>query len=618
MFCSQCGKEIRENEKFCGACGAPNEGYVPQDAPEPVTAEPAAPAEQPAPETVDAAPVEQPAPVETPAAENVPEVSAAVPAAETVPEASAAVPAAEPVQSAAPAYTAPAKKGLGKGAVMGVVAAALALVALAVVLIVSLGGGPKAKVGAAAAKSLKAYASAADAVGMPDLAKLYESKKVSQSVSLELRSIASLPGYYYGDMDADALKGLGVRFTSGYDLSGRKMGFSGAAYYGSTDLITGEALIDNNVVSLYVPELFDGTAYGMDTTTLGKDLDKLEAPLPDGYEKLSFNIFDLIEQLESEPPKVDKAATKALIKAIEVKKAGTGSIDVNGSSTKCAQYHVLIPKDAMKDYIDALKDAYKESGYDKKVIEALRSTGIDRDELASIEDEIKSGYSEGAEVFTQLKDAVKELGDLELDVYVNGGYVMAAVWEGRIDGSRGELGIYLGGGKNYVDDLSVELRADNGRLSLVSNGDHAAKGGTFTDSTTLRYRDNWSDETIKSELEYQPKKSSDNFSWRVKADDQTLKADGRLAMDKNSLDLQLDDVSLTDGSGDKQFSVRAGWSVGPYSAQKLSASKTELISSMSRSSLEELEEDIEKNAERWGERMYDKYEDVFRLLSRML
>ena len=574
MFCSKCGSEMSETARFCPACGAPNEDLA-----------------APVAEDVTAAP--EPA-AEAPLFTEEPVAEAAQAYADT--------------DAYTGAYTAPARKGMGKGAVLGVVAAVLALVVLAAVLLLSLGGGAKTKLGKAAVKSLKAYESAADSVGVPDLKKLSESKKLTQSGSIELRSIAG--------MDSDLLKGLGVRFTSGCDLKGRKLDFSGTAFFGSTDLIGAEASVDDSVVSVYVPEFFDGTAYGLDTTTLGKDLDKLsDGEVPEEYTKLSFNLFDLLETLDVDPPQIDKSANKAFVKAIEVKKTGTSSIEVNGKSLKCTQYHVLIPKDAMKDYLDAVKDAYKAMDYDKKLIEALRSLGLPKEELADIEDEIKYGYDEGFEGFDELKDFIKELGDVEFEVYVNGGYVNAVVWEGKLYGSRSELNLYLGGGKNYVDDLSMELRADETRVTLSSNGDHAAKDGSFTDTTTLRYRDSWSDETVKSELEYAPNKSSDNLSWHLKADDMTLKAEGTLAMNKESFDMQLDDLSLSDGGGEKQFAVRAGWSVGPYSAQKLSSSKTTLLSSMSRDDLEDLVEDVSDNAQRWAERMYEKNGDLFNMLS---
>lgn len=579
MFCANCGKEIRDDAKFCPYCGSTIGG------------------DETAPE----------APEVAPAANEMPK-TAAVTGAAAAAEAAYA--------DAATDGAALGTKRRGRGLMIAIIAVAAVLCIGVIVVAASLFGSPKAKLGSAVSKSLKAYESAASSVGIPDLAKLYESKKVTQSASIEIRSLADIYTWYYGYMDASPLKGLGVRLTAGYDQSGRKMDLTGAAYYGSTDLITAEASVDNNVVTVYVPEFFDNTAYGLDTSTLGKDLDKLlDSDMPDGYEKLSFNIFDLIDQLSGEHPEADKNATKSLVKAIEVEKVGKGSVEVNGSNIQCTQYHVMIPKDAMKDYVDAMKTAYKDADYDKKIIDALRSTGIPKDDLAYLEDSIKEAYGEGEDVFDQLKDAIKEIGDLELEVYVDGGYVMAVEWNDKISGTKVEFGAYFGGGKNYVDDLSMELRADSTRISFDSSGDHAAKSGTFTDETSIRVRDSWSDESIKSELEYQPKKSSDNFSWHVKLGSSgSFKADGQLTTGKDSLALQLEDLSYTDGGGEKQFALEVGYSIAPYSAQKISTSKTTMLSSMKRSDIEDLVDDIEDNATDWADRMYDKYEDMIDLL----
>ena len=563
MFCANCGAPIQESDKFCPACGAVNEDYVESGAPE------------------QAAPPEQ----------------------------TGFGCEEQPEQDAYGFEREAEKKVIGKGAVIGVAAAAAAVVILLVVgAILLFGGGAKAKVSAAATKSIKAYAGVVDAIGAPDLAKLYESKKVTQSVSVELRSV---PGFY-----GEALKGLGVSYTAGCDYPGKKMDFSGALTYGSTELITAQALLKDSSLSVYVPELFDDTAYSLDTTTLGKDLGKLTDDMPDEYAKLSFNVFDALKDVEKDGKlTLNKGAAKDFAKAVKVEKAGSSSIDVNDHNVKCTQYHVVIPEDAILAYIDAVKDDVDAYGFDDKLIDALKSFGLPKDVIDEMKDQIKDSVQSSKEVFKSLKQLVKKVGDVELEVYLKGGYVMAAEWEKKIEGSKVALSLYLGGGKEYVDDLSLELRIDDDRFSVSSSGNHTAKGGTFTDTTTLRSRS--SDAGFRSELEYSPKKSSDNFSWTVSGEGMgfTLKAEGQLNMSKNSLDLQLDKLSVADGS--QEYALRLGWKVGPYDAQKLTAKKTTALPGMSKSELEELAEDIGKNAMRWSERMQDKHGDLFRYLNYM-
>lgn len=121
--------------------------------------------------------------------------------------------------------------------------------------------------------------------------------------------------------------------------------------------------IKGTTVTGYIPELMDGTALGLDTATLGKDLDKLDeyGDLRDEIGDLSFNIFDIMDAY-SKPVLLDKAAVKAFYKAVEVKKAGSETIDVNDYNVKCTAYHVVIPEDAMKDLLDAMKESVKAPG----------------------------------------------------------------------------------------------------------------------------------------------------------------------------------------------------------------------------------------------------------------
>ncbi len=544
MFCTKCGNEIPNDAKSCPACGAPVEGFAAPEAP-------------------------------------------------LAPESAA---------GGAP------RKGMNRGVVLGIAAVALALLIALAVTLLNPGKAAKSKLDKALAKSAAAYETAAEALGAPDFEKLSESKKISQSGSFEVRSIAGL--------DSDMIKGLGFRFASGYDLKGKKMDLTGTAFFGSADLIGAQLTAEDNLMYLYVPELFGDTAYGVDTTTLGADLDKLsEGELPEEYANLSFNLFDLLETLDTDPVKPDKEAEKALRDAIEVKKAGSATVEVNGQSLKCDQYHVVIPKDAMKDYVDAAKNLYNDLAYDQKILEVLHSIGLPEDVVAEIEDSFEEGYGESSSIFDEIKDFVKELGDLELEVYVNGGYVSAVTWEGTLYGANSEFAMYLGGGKNYVDDLKVELRSGDDRCTLTSTGDHAVKSGTFTDALTLNYHVDEEDGTIESELSYTPAKATNNFNWSVKAAGQTFKSEGLLTMNKSGFDMQLDELSLAGESGEKLFSARASWAFGPYDEQKLTAAKTTLLSSMSRGAMEDLVEEISNNTMSWAQRVYEKNEDLFGMLS---
>ncbi|RAZ93552.1 hypothetical protein DK853_39685, partial [Klebsiella oxytoca] len=80
------------------------------------------------------------------------------------------------------------------------------------------------------------------------------------------------------------------------------------------------------------------------------------------------------------------------------------------------------------------------------------------------------------------KEIVKTVGDIELDVYVSGGYIAAVVWEDKIEGERVEVTACFGGGKHYADDLSLEMRVSDVRVRLESTGNHGTEGVEYTDS----------------------------------------------------------------------------------------------------------------------------------------
>lgn len=560
MFCKKCGKKLADGAKFCPACGAASS---------------------------------QAGGAQTP-----------VPSQDVFQNALASRPA--PAAGGAPAAVRSGNRKLGLFAGAG--AAAVLAVVLVVVLFSGLLGGPKAALGKAVAKSAGAYQAASDAVGMPDLKKLGESKKIRTDMSFQIKSLSDeLTGY---SSEAQMLKGLGMSLSSGMDLPGRKMDFSAAVSYGSASLITFWGQADDDVLSLGCPELLDNKSYGLSTATLGKDLDKLGAGLPEGMEDMSFNLFDIVEAF-SQPIEVDQAAQKALFDAIEAEETGKTTMDVNDHSLSCTGYRVTIPKDAMRDYIGALEDAYKARELDEAVIDLLRSMGMPKDELSQIRSEIKDAVS-GKETFDVLKEIVKTVGDIELDVYVSGGYIAAVVWEDKIEGERVEVTACFGGGKHYADDLSLEMRVSDVRVRLESTGNHGTEGVEYTDSSSLRIQEGDYSVTFKSELEYYPKRASDNFEWTVKGDGFSLTASGQLTTGKDSLFLDLDKLSVN-ALGTEMLRLGASYSVGPYSAPDISAKSPVMLSSMDEDDFMDLASDITANAQSWAMGLMDDVPELSEL-----
>lgn len=560
MFCLKCGKEIEAGAKFCPHCGAATSaGFGAAGGP---------------------------------SASTPPE-----PPVYTMPSAQSSSAWSEAGQDG--------NKRRGMPLLIGGIAAAALVVVLIVVAIGGLFSSPKGQVEKAIAKTAAAYAGAGDHLGLPDLSKLLEGRSYTQHMSFALNSLSpELTGWY----DLAALKGLGVRMDADYDQKGRKMDAEIAAFWDSEDLAVFQMLVDGGDMLFASPQFTRGEAYGLNTETLGKDLVRLGAQDDEiDVEKISFNLFDLMDKALSSQEQAKEAqaamgdAYKQLFDAIQVEKGGKQKVEVNGKSLDATLYHVVVPEDAMKDYINAWEDAMKLVDAQAMSRDILLSMGFDKgtvDDMLS-EADVSDIYSQMADT---LKQAVKTLGDLELEVYVSGGYVSAVEYSDRIQGTKVEVGLYLGGGENYVDDLSLEVALNGQKLTIQSTGDHAAKSGVFTDETTLRADSS----RLTSELRWEPKADNNNFEWELKVDNTaSLSMEGQLTATKNSIDLKLEDLSVK-AAGSRLLSLEASYYLGPCQGMRVSFPSRRLLSDMDEDDLMDLAQDIESNAQDWAYDVMDR------------
>lgn len=549
MFCRNCGKEMRDDAKFCPNCGTVNSasGSVGESAPRPQ---------------------------------------------------------ANPGSSAGASI--PKKKRRGAGLVIGAGVAVVAVVGVLVVTVSGLFASPKGRVEKAIAKTMSAYSEIDKELGIPDLRALQEGKSVSGRASVELNSINSqLVGY-----DLSSLRGLGARVRTNYDHEARKIDAEMAAYWDSEDLVAIQMLFDD--ANLYVgsPQFTGDTFYGMNTETLGADL--VEMTGDDSVEDVSFNVFDLIdiavpEGQSEEMEKAVKAANKDLLAAVEVEKVGSETIDVNGKNTKTTEYHVVIPQEALEDYVDAMEDVMSAVDYVELYEDLLKATGMSRDDINYIMSNMGDMDVYG-ELADGIKDALDVLGDVELDVYLSGGYVSAVIYEESFYGTEVEIGLYLGGGSQYVDNLSLEIEIEEGMILIESEGNHTGKGGEFTDETTIQIsEDGTSMGRLTSEMSYRPKEKEDNFQWEISVASYgstlgSLMMEGQLTTTKDSLDLRLEDVSVQ-SAGIELFSIRVDYYIGPCEGMDVSVKSSKMIADMDELDVMELAYELQENAQEWTEDM---------------
>ncbi len=323
----------------------------------------------------------------------------------------------------------------------GAAAAAIAAVALIIAVVMGVFRSPKEQLGFALAQTVSAYSSIGDKLDLPELKALSEKRSMSQSLSLTLDSFnGDLIGIGY----ASALEGLGLRMDTDYDHGDRKLDCDLALFDGDEDLASVQLLADGDNLYLASRQFTKGDTYGLNTETLGADLHRIAeegggTPDPD-LEKLSFNLFDLIDIAAAEDQRAEarqdmKDAVLKLVEAVSVEKAGNKTVQVNGKTIQATAYQVVIPERDLKDFISAMEDALKAVDTEDTLKAVLEAMGLPKSRAKEIVAGMGSADTYG-EMADRLKELVKELGDVELEVYVSDGYLSAVEYSGRVDGEK--------------------------------------------------------------------------------------------------------------------------------------------------------------------------------------
>lgn len=544
MYCKNCGTKLDDNARFCFGCGTPV-GNVAPVAPPPPTPSYEKPEAQ--------------HPFEKPAA---------------------------PKKKS--------KKGLlAVAAIIGGIVVVAALVA--VLALSGLFGGDSVKVAAAMTKSTKAFTDAVNKMELTDVSSLVESKKFSEELALWINEIDG----------SSTMNGIGLRLSADTNLPGRKVGMVMTPFWGSTDLLTLQMKLDDSEFYVGSPELTGSTYYMINTETVFEDLDNMGADLGDAAD-ISFNIFNIIEQAEKiygsndELTKAIKDAAADLLKEIKAEKSGTETIEVNEHDLKCTAYEVVITEESMHTFLEKLEEAYLNVDNTDAFMDLLESMGIPNDVIDEMEYTYEDSADEIEYAFEELHDVLEELGDFEMNVYINGGYVVAAVYENSIDDVDVEIILNIGGGNNYVDDISLKLVADDEEYRIVSSGNHSGAGNTFNDETVIEYKYQSSKNTlVKLKSSYSPKESEDNLSIKLIAGSVSVQIRGQMTCKKDSVNLRLDKVSLME-SNNKLAEFGMELNIGQYEGDNISVKNHEALANMSQADLIAVVEDIGENINDWA------------------
>ena len=499
MICPHCGAAVKDGARFCSSCGAPL--------------------------SADAAAQPARAPAETPP-------SAPVACAPVPPT---AVPGAAPRKSR--------KRLLILAAVLVLV---LALSAAAYKLLFT----PKNRLVMAAAKSAKAYSSAAQELIALDYAALVKEQAFSQTLSVSVSQLPTVP----------LPCRLGAQLRIDADMPGEFFGVDAALLSGDETLLSLRLGADGDTLFAASPTLFGDVFYGVNTRTLGEDI--AASPLnldPDGQlSRLSFNIFELYADY-LKPDSADPAALKDFSRAIEVAKKGKQSLHVNGTRLSCTEYLVHIPTDALADLLEAWYGPGYEISDADNLRDMMEAAGMPADDLTGDYGSPAAYGSTSSSLDFALETLRAERKPIKLTVYVSGGYVVGVDWSGKGDFSELSVQLRLGGGRHYADDLSLTVtNYDEEVFFLASSGSHVLADGVYTDETVFR-----SDSIDGSFLtRYAPSESGSNYSLRAEAGDDydrvCLDLSGRIESDKQTLRIALDDAALYTRSGGSESDALRG------------------------------------------------------------
>ena len=507
MFCNKCGKELSENAKFCWSCGA-------SIAPAPTAEEVIAPE----------APVEE---ISTPPVSEAPVYEAPVYEA--------------PVWATPVENVAQPKKKRKKWIPFAILGSAVA--AIAAILLTMFFTGffdtPEMKLYKAFSKSANAFAEADAALGLPDFRYIQDENAYSAEFGFVLNNVQG----------NDALRGLGLRASMDYNLPAKKLGLNLTPSYGAVDLLDLQLKLDNDQLYIGSPQITGNTFYSANTETMLMDLSELGMDVGGG-ENIRINVFELLQILTEETmfskedeQKLTDAAIK-LLKTIEADSLGSEQITVNGHDLKCDKYHVVLSKEALLEYYEVVLELMATTDMSGLIDKLCQSLNITPEELG-----LTVTTPDTDEVMESLEKTLDEYGDIELTVYLKGGYVMAVAFDISFEDEALKCMISIGGSDNYVDDLSLSLESGGQTILLESSGNHTGKNGSFTDNTKLSMKGQGFSMTIlNSSLSFDSRKSGENFQWTIKTTSLASIAfyvTGNVSYDSTSMTVDQSDIVIT-------------------------------------------------------------------------
>lgn len=368
--------------------------------------------------------------------------------------------------------------------------------------------------------------------------KMTEDLKYSMDYSFTLEEIS---GEGLDEELANTLAGIGFDVESNMDVEDKKMAGTLDINYGGSTYLSVEAGLADSLISLAVPQLFDGFI-SIDYDTILEDI-KNNPMFADALSMVDESVFEEFtidelwdafaesQNLDLESMGIDISdltdAWESFEDAIEYTELKVKEADLPKEVAAKSAYEIVITEDAYSDLIKEVASFIID-----EVFEELNSNPTFQ---------AMNGYTEAPseeEIDSVVADIADMVGDIEITVAITkDGYLSYVYCEHTIEEVDIELEAMFTGKKIPTDDIAVELTLVNGEEETA----------TFTYDQTFDTKENTI--AFEGKFEIEDDEEVDGFSFSGEGEYSDVKKGEKYTFDLNFFELDFSDIFSITVSG---------------------------------------------------------------------
>ena len=372
-----------------------------------------------------------------------------------------------------------------------------------------------------------------DLIGQEKLnKKMTEDLKYSMDYSFTLEEIS---GEGLDEELANTLAGIGFDVESNMDIEDKKMAGTLDINYGGSTYLSVEAGLADSLISLAVPQLFDGFI-SIDYDTLLEDIknnpmfaDALSMVDESAFEEFTmdelWDAFTESQNLDLESMGIDISdltdAWESFEDAIEYNELKVKEADLPKEVSAKTAYEIVITEEA---YSGLIKEFFYFI-FDEIIPEIdsfIQEMGGETEPFETPSEE---------DVDSVISDITDAIGDIEITVAITkDGYLSYVYCEHTIEDVEIELEAMLTGKKNPTDDIAFEL-------TIVNTEDETA---TFTYDQTFDTKENTI--AFEGKFEIEDDEEVDGFSFSGEGEYSDIKKGEKYTFDLNFFELDFSDI----------------------------------------------------------------------------